>query len=149
MRDIVNAINTYRNFIHNSLPQETDKATAVALTVGLVIGSNTPLPTEAVQSPRDWYVSMALEGVQQKVNTVNDCYVIDCATVLRIAKDVWEMRYSMVHLPTTDSAINLLLGAVSQGPAEILPVHTALTKDNRYAVSNLVAALNECLCKCE
>lgn len=146
MREITNAINVYRNNIHNTLEQETDKAAAVALAIGLTVGSMTPLPSESVADPKDWYVTMVLEGVQEKVNTINESFVVDVKTVLRITRDVWEMRYAMVHMPLATSTVGLLLNAVAQGPAELSDLHAKLVANNKYAVENLVAALKGALC---
>lgn len=74
-------------------------ATAIAYAI--------PLPTSELTdvTPEDYYTSYHRWSVTRLVESINEEFLIDTSAVLRVAVQMWILRYRMVYTPTAIAGI--------------------------------------------
>ena len=145
MRKIAKLISewTGRAIQDKRIPAETNLGHLNAILTASALAYRLPLPTAPVLRAEEYYIIHCLGGVEEQLGRLNEYLVIDFDQTLTLTRKLWLQRYRMVHQPTSDEAMHLMLHATIEAEAELAPVYReclcALTKEPVQQILGLVS----------
>lgn len=103
MRNLARALSDTATSIQRRHP-ESKVADVVSITLAHALAYTVSIPTSPVTDPNSYFIERFLSGLEEKVATVNEYYIVDIDAVLMLTRELWVGRYNVVYNPTSPEA---------------------------------------------
>lgn len=117
MRKLAKSISTAAGEIIQSQKAgpNTTKTHAMSAVVGSLAAYRLPIPTSPVDRPKEWFIINCMSSLEEFVGGINEYCVLDADAAMKIAKAIWESRYSIAHVPSSKEAVSSVMEIVGSG----------------------------------
>ena len=116
------------------LPSATQKHHITTMAMAMAIAYDLPLPTGSVHSPKSWYMINGFPVATDIVGRLNDSFIpVDVANVMTIIRNIWTLRYNILHVPNSHAAISATYKAVEDASDELAEVYRQFLSSKRSA----------------
>lgn len=114
------------------LTSATQRQHVTSMAMATAVAYSLALPTGAVHSPKSWYMTNGFPGATDIVGRLNESFIpVDVASVMTIVRNIWTLRYNILHVPNSHAAFAATYEAVASGGDEIAKIHRQLFDNGR------------------
>lgn len=95
-----------RELESQGVPQK-DQKSVVQYTLAMHVAWGATLPSSPVTSARVFYAEQVRDQVMDKISQLNEAYVINVPSTMRLAENFWHSRYQALFEPQSAAALAL------------------------------------------
>ena len=123
MRKIAQLLSTWAASLirNNQAPANTDQAQLITAMVAMAAAYQLPLPSGPVNRPQEWYLISCNAGVEDVVGAINEVVLMNVGDALKLAQEIWLLRYRMVNEPYSRQAMMGVFAALAVSNFDIAP----------------------------
>ena len=107
MRELAKKIQEITDMmIAEEMTSATQKHHVTSMAMATAVAYSLALPTGAVHSSKSWYMTNAFPAASEVVGRLNESFIpVDVANVMTIIRNVWTLRYNVLHVPNSHAAM--------------------------------------------
>lgn len=132
-----------------SLPEGAERHHRMTALVSLVVASRLPLPSSAVESPKEWYIQNCIAPTEKTLGSLVEYLIVDVEEAMKIIKATWMNRYKMVHAPQSEEALRLIRFSMrgADNVPQIYPDSLTISTDlgSRISVTTAISHIGNAL----